>query len=138
LERTGVEAAPSKFNYTRCLARLLGSDFVVRVAQSLEEDRFNVKIEDIVQHFVNLEELEISRISPHLIISLDETGFGASKSGRQKSRKVIVPQSLSKKPIFKETSDPHFITAPCASSASGNVLGSDLIPKRPTDHPDVN
>jgi hypothetical protein len=52
---------------------------------------FNVKIENIVQHFANLEELEISHISPHLIINLDETGFGTSKSGRQKSHKVIVP-----------------------------------------------
>jgi hypothetical protein len=63
LEQIGVEAAPSKSCYTRCLARLLRSDFVVRVAQPLEEDRFNVKIEDIVQHFANLEELEISHIS---------------------------------------------------------------------------
>jgi hypothetical protein len=55
-----------------------------------------VKIEGIVQHFANLEELEISHISPHLIINLNETGFGVSKCGRQKSRKVIVPQSLSK------------------------------------------
>jgi hypothetical protein len=77
LGRTGVEAAPSKSYYTRCQAQLLGIDFVVRVAQALEEDRFNVKIEDIVQHFANLEKLEISHISPHLIITLDETSFGA-------------------------------------------------------------
>jgi hypothetical protein len=65
LERTGVEAVPSKSCYTRCLAQLVGSDFVARVAQPLEEDRFNVKIEDIVQHFANLEEFEISHTSPH-------------------------------------------------------------------------
>jgi hypothetical protein len=74
----------------------------------------------------------------HLIINLDETGFGASKSGRQQSRKVIVPQSLSKKPVFKETSHSHFITALCAISASGNALRSGIIAKRPTDHPDVD
>jgi hypothetical protein len=65
LEQTSVEAAPSNSDETRCPARSLGSDFVVRVAQPLEEDRFNVKIEDIMQYFANLEELEISRISPH-------------------------------------------------------------------------
>jgi hypothetical protein len=129
LGQTSVEAAPSNSYYTRCPARSLGSDFVVRVAQPLEEDRFNVKIEDIVQHFANLEELEISRISPHLMINLGETGFRASKSGRRKSRKVIVPQSLSKRPVSKETSDFHFITALCAISASGNVLRSGLIAK---------
>jgi hypothetical protein len=138
LERTGVEAAPSRSYYTRCLARLLGTDFVVRVAQPLEEDRFNVEIEDIVQHFANLEELEISHILPHLIINLDETGYGASKSGRQKSRKVIVPQSLSKNPVSKKTDDSNFITAMCAISASGNVLRSGFIAKRQTDHSDAD
>jgi hypothetical protein len=98
----------------------------------LEEDKFNVKIGDTVQHFANLEELEISHISPHLIINLDETGFGASKSGRQRSRKIAVPQSVSKKPVFKENSDPHFITALCAISVSRNVLRLNLIAKRQT------
>jgi Asp-tRNA(Asn)/Glu-tRNA(Gln) amidotransferase C subunit len=132
LERTGVEATPSKSYNARCLTRLLGSDFIVRAARPLEEDTFNVKIEDIVQHFANLEELELSHISPNLIINLDETGFGASKSGRQKSRKGIVPQSLSKKPVFRKTSGSHFIAALCAISASGNVLRSDLLAKRQT------
>jgi transposase len=48
LERTGIEVVLSKSYYTRYLARLLGSNLVVRVAQYPEEDRFNVKIEDIV------------------------------------------------------------------------------------------
>jgi hypothetical protein len=130
LEQTSVEAAPSNSYYTRCPARSLGSDFVARVAQPLQEDRFNVKIEDIMRHFANHEELEISHISPRLMINLDKSGFGASKSGRQKSCKVIVLQSLSKKPVFKETSDFHFIIALCAISAFGNVLRSSLIDKR--------
>jgi hypothetical protein len=49
-----------------------------------------------------------------------------------------MPQSLSKKPVFKETSDRHFITALCTSSASGNVLRSGLIAKRQTNHPDAD
>jgi hypothetical protein len=91
-----------------------------------------------VQHFANLEELEISHISPHLIINLDETDFGASKSRSQKYRKVVVPQSLSQKPVFKETSDSHFIIVLCAISASGNVLRSGLIVERQTGHPDAD
>jgi hypothetical protein len=47
-----------------------------------------------------------------------------------------VPQSLSKKPVFKEMSDSHFMTALCAISASGNVLRSGLMAKRQTDDPD--
>jgi hypothetical protein len=41
-----------------------------------------------------------------------------------------VPQSLSKKPVFKESTDSNLITALCAISASGNVLMSGLIAKR--------
>jgi hypothetical protein len=104
----------------------------------MEEDRFNVKIEDIVQHFANLEELEISHIPPHFIINLDEISFRSSKSGSQKSRKIIVPQSLSKKPVFKQSNDSHFITALCAISTSGDVLRSGLIARRQTDHPDAD
>jgi hypothetical protein len=91
-----------------------------------------------VQHLANLEELEISHTSPHFIINLDETSFGGSKCGRRKSRNVIVSQSLSNKPVFKENSDSLFIIALCAISASGNVLRSDLIAKRQTDHPDAD
>jgi hypothetical protein len=46
-----------------------------------------------------------------------------------------VPQSLSKKPVFKETSDSHFTTALGAISASGNAMRSGLIAKRQTYHP---
>jgi hypothetical protein len=138
LEGTGVNATPSTAYYTRCLERLLGNDFVIRLAQPLEEDRYNIKIADIEQHFANLDELNSSQISPHLIPNLDETGFGASKSGRQKSRKIIVPRALSKSPVFKESADSHFLTALCRISASGNVLMPGFITKRGTDHPDAD
>jgi hypothetical protein len=97
-----------------------------------------VKIKDIEQHFANLEELEISHMSPHLIVNLNETAFGASKSRRKKSHKVIVRPSLSKKPVFTETNDSHFIAALCAICASGHAMKSGLIAKRQTDHPDAD
>jgi hypothetical protein len=49
-----------------------------------------------------------------------------------------VLQSLSKKPVFKETSDFHFIIALCAISASGNLLMSGFVAKRQTDNPDAD
>jgi hypothetical protein len=91
---------------------------------------------DIRQHFANLEEIEMSDISPHLILNLDETGFGASKSGRTKSRKVIVPNTLHGIPVFKENVESHFLTAICTISLSGDVLCPGRITKRGTDHPD--
>jgi hypothetical protein len=65
LERTGNDAMPSKSYYTRCLERILGEEFVIRFAQPLREDRYNVKIADIHRHFANLGEMEMSQISPH-------------------------------------------------------------------------
>jgi hypothetical protein len=138
LERTGNDATPSKSYSTHCLERILGDKCIIRPAQPIAEDRYNVKMADIRQHFANFGELEISDISPELIIKLDETGFGASKSGRQKSRRVIVPESFSQTPVFKESSDSHFVTALCGISASGNVLTPGLIAKRETDHPDAD
>jgi hypothetical protein len=60
------------------------------------------------QKAANLDEMDIS---PHCIVNLDETGVGASKSGRQKSRTVVMRQSLSKTPIFKDSTDSRFVTA---------------------------
>jgi hypothetical protein len=57
----------------------LRNEFVIRLGQPFEENGSKVKMEDMEQHFANLGEIEISRISPHRIIHLDETGFGASK-----------------------------------------------------------
>jgi hypothetical protein len=120
------------------LERILGDEFVIRLSQPLGEDRYNVKIADIHRHFANLGEMEISQISPHLIIHLDETGFGASKSGRQKSRRVIVSESLSQTPVFKECSNSHFVTVLYGISASGNVMIPGLIAKRETDRPNAD
>jgi hypothetical protein len=66
--------------------------------------------------------MELSQISLYLIMNLDETRFAASKSGRQKSRRVIVPESSPPTPEFKESPDSHFVTALCGISGSGNVM----------------
>jgi hypothetical protein len=135
LERTGNHATPSKSYYTRCLEGMFGEEFVIRLAQPLGEDCYNVKISDIHRHFANLGEMEISQISSYFIINLDETGFGASKSGRQKSRPVTVLESFFQTPVFRESSDSHSVTALCGISASSNVMIPGLIAKRETDHP---
>jgi hypothetical protein len=112
------------------------SEFEVRRAQPIEEARHNVTDGDIRQHCANLEKIGISDISPDLILKLDETGFGASKSGRTKSRKVIVPNTLHGTPVFKKNVESHFWTAICTISLTGDVLCPGLITKRGTDHPD--
>jgi transposase len=138
LEIDQPNATPSKSYYTHCIERILASEFTVRVAQPLEEERYAVRPEQIEQHFRNLRDLNLQNLSPHLILNLDETGFGASKTGRVKSRKVVIPAGFTGAPVFKESSDSHFITPLCAISAAGDVLAPGLISKRETDHPDAS
>jgi hypothetical protein len=115
LERTGMDETPSKSYYTRCIERLLEENFVSRLAQPSEENHYNVRMGDIERYFSNLGEMEISKISYHITINLDETGFGASKSGTQKSRRVIMPQLFLMTPIFKESTD-SYLSQPYAAS----------------------
>jgi transposase len=136
LEKINADIVPSQSYYAKVLPRLLRDDFHVRNAQPLKEARYDVSPEIIRLHFEKLSQTDICNISPHLILNLDETGFGASKSGRTKSRKVIVPSTFLKTPVFKEKTDSHFVTALCAISAAGDMLPPALITKRETEHPD--
>jgi hypothetical protein len=136
LELSNPDATPSKSYYTRFIQRVLGDEFVIRTASPLEEDRYRVSADQIVTHFEGLKHGDIASISPHLILNTDETGFGASKSGRAKSRKVIVPARFEGTPVYKETTESHFITSLCAISAAGDVLRPGFISKRETDHHD--
>jgi hypothetical protein len=89
LERAGITVIPSKPYYTRCLERLLGSNFDIRLARSVEEDHDNVKLDDIERHFANHGQRETGRISPPLILNMNEINFGESKSGKQTWRRVL-------------------------------------------------
>jgi hypothetical protein len=130
-------ALTSKSDYARFIQRILGNEFLVRTASPLEEDRDHLSPDQIETHFQLLEETEIASISPRLILSLGETGFNGSKSGRTKSRKVIVPARFEGTSVDKETKESRFITSLCAMSAASDVLRPGFITKRETDHPDA-
>jgi hypothetical protein len=136
-EEADSTTIPSQSYYTRLLDRLMSSEFQVRKAQPLEEARFDVRPEIIQSHFKNLADLDLTSISPHVILNLDETGFRASKSGRAKARKVIVPKAFAGTPVFKDRIDSHFVTTLCAISAAGDVLMPGLFTKRENDHSDA-
>jgi hypothetical protein len=80
-------------------------------------------------HFETRVEIGFGEIAGQPILNLDETGFGASKSGRAKSGKVIISTECRTKPVFKESVDSLFVTALCPISAAGDVL----TPKRITN-----
>jgi hypothetical protein len=136
LEEITPSLVPSQAYYCELLERVCASEFEVRRAQPIEEARYNVTDGDIRQHSANLEQIGISDISPHLRLNLDETGFGAFKSGQTKSQKVIVPNTLHGTPVFKENVESNFLTALCTISLAGDVLDPGRITKRGTDHPD--
>jgi hypothetical protein len=60
LEQVDSHSMPSTSYYHAIIPHLLGTEFNVRRAQPLEEDRFEVREENIHEHFRNLNELGIS------------------------------------------------------------------------------
>jgi hypothetical protein len=137
LEKIDPNIVPSQSYYAKVIKRLLTDEFTIKNAQPLEEARCTISEEIIQLHFEKLREIAIGEIAPQLILNIDETGFGASKSGRAKSRKVIVPLEFRATPVFRDSADSHFVTALCAISAAGDVLPPALITKRGTEHPDA-
>jgi hypothetical protein len=110
-----------RWNYREFRENQKGSENVVRLAHL---------VEDIERYFTNLGQVDISKISPHLVINLDETSFSASKSGKPKLHPVVVPQSLSKSSSL-ETVATRILSRCCARiSASDHSLMPDVIVKK--------
>ena len=121
---TLVESNQSRFVpqnqvYYDLLERLSAGELTVRTASALEPARYNVTPDVIRQHFDTLERLGIQDFDPRLVINIDETGFGQSKSGRQKPPKVIVPVSFQGSPIYKEQEEKRYVSCIAATTLSG-------------------
>jgi hypothetical protein len=117
---------------------LINEHFCICTAQPLEQDRYQLTPEGITEHFRQLSLLPTSSYAPRLIINVDETGFGASKSSRLKSVKVIVPTSFKGKPVREKNLESHFMSAIVAMTLAGDVSNPSFIIKRDTDHPDAS
>jgi hypothetical protein len=111
-------------------------DFRVCNAQPLNEPHYDVRSEIIRWHFEKGAQIGICNISSYFIFNLDRTGFGASKSSRTESQKVILPNFFLKTLIFKRKVDLHFVTALCEISAAPEMLAPELITKLETRHLD--
>jgi hypothetical protein len=114
----------------------LSDQFRICQAPPLEQDRYQLTLADVAEHFHRLNSLYVSEYDPHLVINLDETGFSASKSWRSKSARALVPTDFEKKPVREEVSESHFVSALAAMTLTGDVLLPGLIKGRSTDHPD--
>ena len=132
LEEKNVHTFPSRHFYGDLVQRLFGDEFEKRAAETIELDRSEVTEEDLTQYFNTLREERLEEASPELLINIDETGFGGSRSGRLKPTKVIVPKSVSGRLFVGAEKVGHYISAICAVTAAGHLLPPALITKRKT------
>jgi hypothetical protein len=80
------------------LARWRADEFNAKNAQPHEEARYHVSEETARLNFERL--VGIHTVAPQLILNLEETGVGASKSGHGTSRKVNAPMEVSATTVF--------------------------------------
>jgi hypothetical protein len=89
---------------------VVAEEFNVKREQPLEEARYTVSGQIVRLQLEKLNEIGIGEIAAPFFLSLDETGFGASKSGRTKARNVIVPREFGAAPVFEERIDSRSVT----------------------------
>jgi hypothetical protein len=76
-------------------------------------------------------------ISPKLILNIDETGFGASTSGRERAKKVLVQNEFNGGAVYSTKCESRFITCLSTCTISGESLTPGLITKRESDASDA-
>ena len=135
LEKQKFDGSFSK-NYFDQLLNRIAPDFEIRVVQPSDFERGLLEKSDIELYFNNLRKINIETINPNLIINLDETGFGGSKSGRMKSKKFIVSKSFQGKLRYQYEETSHHISALVGITASGKVLPPCALITRGTENPD--
>ena len=137
LERSNPDACPTSSWYHYQLKRVLSEGFKIKTARPLEEERYEVDKDTIETYFRLLNDPRIKKANPELIFNVDESGFGASKSGRLRTCKVVVPMDMTETPTTREPAESHYVTCIACANLAGRALKPGLITKRQTDHPDA-
>lgn len=135
LEKQKFDGSFSK-NYFDQLLNRIAPDFEIRVVQPSDFERGFLEKSDLELYFNLLKNIKIETINPNLIINLDETGFGGSKSDRMKSKKFIVSKSFKGKLRYQYEETSHHISALIGITASGKVLPPCALITRGTENPD--
>ena len=132
LEDRNAQEYPSRQFYRDFVERAFRGEFTTKVAETLDNLRAEVSTDDLQRYFDELVRLDVSDVNPRLLMNIDETGFGQSKSGRLKSTKVLVPKSVTGRLAVGRPSESHFVSAICTITASGECLAPGLVIKRKT------
>lgn len=136
LEATQPDLAPCPSWYHYTIKRLLAGTFKIRNARPYDEKRYNLDAQVIAAYFQAIADPRVMTANPNMFYNTDETGFGASKSGRSKSQRVIVPVEMTQVPACQEPNESHYVTCIATATLSGRLLRPGLVTKRQTDHPD--
>lgn len=92
--------------------------------------------DEIEEYFKILQNAEFFKINPKLIINFDEIGFGASRSDREKSTKVLVKSDHVGLVFYCSESDSRLISALVAITCSGKLLKPAVVIQLAHEHPD--
>ena len=136
LEAQGVEDFPTNQFYRDLLTRIDEGRYTTVPAVPLEEERFQVTPEQISEYYQYLREISLENVNANLIVNLDETGFGTSRSRRMRPVKVIAPKGMSARPCVKQEPEKVFVSAIAAITAAGNSLTPGLVVRRQSLTPD--
>lgn len=137
LERSNPDACPTSSWYHYQLKRVLSGAFKIKTARPLEEERYEVNKDDIATYFRLLNDPRIRQSNPELFFNVDESGFGASKSGRLRACKVVVPAEMRETPTTMDRAESHYVTCIACANLAGRALMPGFITKRQFDHPDA-
>ena len=121
---------PSKQYFYDLFNRLSEGQFTIKTAFPLDPQRYNVESNTIIEFFQRLSNLNIEHIDPKLIINVDETGFGSSKSEKGKHQKVTVPSNFLGTPVFETSEQSRYITCISSATLSGALLRPGFIINR--------
>ena len=132
LEAQEVENYPTTQFYRDLLKRIDGGRYTTSFAQPLEEERFALTQQQVLQYFEQLRAADVENLDPNLILNCDETGFGASSSHRLKPTKVIIEKDSPVKPCVAYHTDRVFVSAIATITAAGEALKPGLIVRRAT------
>jgi hypothetical protein len=104
------DIVPSQSCDARVISGLHLDEFKVKRGPPLEEARYIVSEQIVRLHFEKVNEIRIGEIAPQLALNHDETGFGATKSSRTKSRNVMISREFGATAVFRERVDSYFVT----------------------------
>ena len=96
-------------------------------ASPMEELRYQVGIETVIEWFDLLKEKKLCDIEPGLIINIDETGFGSSNTKNLVKKTVIVPENINRSVFYQIPRQKKHISAILSITADGSMLKPGII-----------